>query len=93
MIVNLGRPGAMDAKIVFDSADATDGKVGQGVMSVQPRRYSKTQRKVNLFPFSIMSDATAGKVLDQGYITLDVKTGKLIIEHRNEEVPVEVEKK
>jgi hypothetical protein len=52
---------------------------------VTPRRYSKAQHKVNVFPFEVKRDS--GEIADQGYITLNVRTGKLTIEHRLAEVP------
>lgn len=94
MIISIGRPSTMDAKLVADKG------ADPGILiTIKPRRYSKSQRKVTLFPFSIIREEAPGAfdkdngMLDQGYITLDTRTGKLIIEHRNEEVPVEPEKK
>jgi hypothetical protein len=98
MIITISRPSNMEAKIMFDAANSDDSKVSPDVMAVQPRRYSKNQRKINVFPFCVRREGTVGAfdkntnpISDQGYITLDTRTGKLVIEHRNEEVPVELD--
>lgn len=93
MNVTLSRPSVMDAKVVADKGAGPDD-----LMVVKPRRYSKSQRKVTLFPFLVTLDAEEAKaafgpaladgVADRGYVVLDTKTGKLSIEHRVEEVPI-----
>lgn len=80
MFVSIGRPSSMDAKLAEGVAEPTT------LIQVQPRRYSKTQRKVSLFPFNIIVD---GEITDQGYINVDVKSGRLRIEHRVEEIPID----
>jgi hypothetical protein len=87
MIISISRPSAMDARIVADK-----GSKDNELMIVKPRRFSKSQRKVNLFPFEVQAETPGGGVLDQGYILLDTRTGKLVIEHRNEEIPIEEKK-
>lgn len=96
MNVTISRPSTMDAKIVADKGASPDD-----LMVVKPRRYSKGQRKITLFPFSVILDTaergafpkSVDGMVDQGFIVLDVRTGKISIEHRLEEVPVVVEKK
>ena len=91
MNVTISRPSVMDAKVVADKGTSPDD-----LMVVKPRRYSKSQRKVTLFPFlvtletgekSAFSDLP-DDVADRGYVVLDTKTGKLSIEHRLQEVPI-----
>lgn len=86
MHITVSKPSSMDAKVTFDGQlDNAEGKTSIEMITAEPRRYSKTQRKVNMFPFSVKDGA---RVLDQGYISVDVRTGKLTVEHRNEEVPI-----
>ena len=82
MFVVISNPSAMDAKVMPIKSDDRST-----LSSVVPRRYSKTQRKINLYPFQVVND-TNNTVMDQGYLVLDVRTGKLVVEHRLEEVPV-----
>jgi hypothetical protein len=77
----------MDARVVSDKG--TDDNT---LMVVKPRRFSKSQRKVMLFPFEVVGE-DGKKMSDQGYIVLDVRTGTLTVEHRLEEVPIETEPK
>lgn len=96
MNVTISRPSTMDAKIVADKGANPDD-----LMIIKPRRFSKAQRKVLLFPFSVALeleergafDKAVDGVVDRGYIALDVRTGTLTIEHRLEEVSVIPEKK
>ena len=78
MIVKLHEPSVMDAETV---------KASDAVMAARPRRYSKSQRRVNMIPFSVTG--SDGVLMDQGYLTVDVKTGKVTVEHRLNEVSVE----
>lgn len=80
MKVTLGRPSVMDASLLEDLSKGL-------LIGVRPRRYSKGQRKVTLFPFNVSNED--GEILDQGYVTVDVKTGRLIVDHRLEEFPIE----
>lgn len=91
MNVTISRPSVMDAKVVAEKGTSPDD-----LMVVKPRRYSKTQRKVTLFPFLVSLEAgekgafsnLTDDVADRGYVVLDTRTGKLSIEHRVEEVPI-----
>lgn len=96
MNITISRPSAMDAKVVADK-----GTAPEDLLTVKPRRFSKAQRKVLLFPFQVALDAeergafdkAPDGVTDRGYIALDVRTGQLTIEHRLSEVSVVPEKK
>ena len=79
MRITLGNPSPMDAAMM-----AMESGEPPALIRVMPRRYSKAQHKVNVFPFEV---AQHGKIVDQGYITLNTRTGKLTIEHRLAEVP------
>lgn len=86
MKIIISAPSAMDAKMI--TPGITPGIEDKTAVSVvSPRKFSKTQRKVNLHPFQLISDT--GKVLDFGYLQVDLKTNKLMIEHRNEEFAIE----
>jgi len=79
MLVKINTPSTMDAEI-------TNNK--DTILTARPRRYSRSQRRVNMIPFSVEVD---GQFLDQGYITVDLKTGKLTVEHRLNEIPLDTE--
>ena len=83
MRITLGNPSPMDATKQMPVLSANEPPA---LIIVSPRRYSKAQHKVNIFPFEVAQDN--GDILDQGYITLNVRTGKLTIEHRLAEVPL-----
>jgi hypothetical protein len=79
MILRVDMPSAMEAALV-------DSKNPQNVVSVRPRRYSKGQRKVAVLPFSVISEDGKDRMLDQGYISVDMRTGKISVEHRCDEL-------
>ncbi len=84
MIVALNGVSSMDAEMIQMKAD------DPAISTVRPRRYAKSQRKVHLYPFSVHSD-DGSEIVDQGYITIDARTGQLSIEHQLKEVPFELE--
>ena len=84
MIVSLGKGSLMDTKVVLDK------EFRDMLVTVRPRKFSKLQKKTMLFPFYVSTEgADGGKLVDQGYILVDLRTGRLSIEHRMNELPIE----
>jgi len=80
MIVRVHNPGAMDAEKLPPTQENL-------LLEARPRRYSRSQRKVSMIPFGVFS--VDGSVSDQGYIVVDIRTGRLSIDHRVEEVAID----
>lgn len=57
--------------------------------SVQPIQYQRGQRVIYVLPVVAYNDA--GKVLDRAFLTVNTRTGKMGLEHRNEEVLMPVD--
>ena len=87
MKIKILDPSPLEAKNV-DMEDADDEGYLVCASSVQ---YSKSQRSLFTLPFQVESDS--GIVLDRGYLTLNVRTGKLGVEHRLEEIVSPVDEK
>lgn len=84
MRVNLSRPSAMDCKVV-NTQDA--GTLGY----FQLRRYSKKQRLVNVSLIEVRNEN--GETVDSGFLAVDTRTGRLVIERCTQDVPFDIELK
>lgn len=85
MLVVINQPSPMDCTTVTPTVPATE------VITVRPSRYSKKQRIVDMFPFKIVNELTKA-VQDRGVISVDTRTGQLVIERRLQSIPFDVER-
>lgn len=76
MKLRIGKPYPMFATEVEPVA-------GEAI-NVVARRFSKAQRKLEAVPYFLEDDK--GTVVDCGFISIDVKAMKVVVDHRNEEV-------
>ena len=82
MKIHLYKPSSMEGKLL-------PAKDEFGIASVMPTRYAKTQRTIFAIPFECTSDS--GVSVDKGFIAVNVRTGKLSVEHCTKMVPMDVD--
>ena len=76
MIINISKPSPLEAELLPVAFD--NSVVG---MSMRPLQYQRSQRTLYVTPVLVCDDSN--NILDRAFLTVNSKTGKLSLEHRN----------
>jgi len=88
MKIKLFGSSPLEGRMVVDGKPA---KPGEQIAEITPVRFSRTQKTIFVIPFECSGDTAGHPVIDKGYITVNVKTGMLSVEHCSKPVPLDID--